>query len=326
MATHTDLDEDQKTWVLNVTRVLGTAAPHPKRRYEGILQLGEVRVAFQDHPVDAAERAHRRALILPREHGAWGLLLVPLVTGAGVGFLTSSRVVPFLLLLIAALSLFWLRTPVESLLGGAAMRARTAEERRAVGIAIAYLAAIAVLALGGLLWAGRNPALWIVGGIAATALVGQSQLRKRHARMPAEIVGTIGLTASAPAAYYVITGDFGPIAWMLWLANLIFAGDQIHYVQLRIHAAKINGLRDKLARGWAFATGQALLTAALTIACVGGLLPRFASLAFAPILFRGWFYFIQKPGPLSVRRLGWSELGHAVTFCILLIVSFAIAG
>src|ERR1039458_4845031 len=29
----------------------------------------------------AAQRARRRALIVPREHGAWGLLLVPLFTG-----------------------------------------------------------------------------------------------------------------------------------------------------------------------------------------------------------------------------------------------------
>jgi hypothetical protein len=46
------------------------------------------------------------------------------------------------------------------------------------------------------------------------------------------------------------------------------------------------------------------------------LLPEFASLAFAPLLFRGWFCFIQKPGPLLVRRLGWSELSQAIAFCL----------
>ena len=50
--------------------------------------------------------------------------------------------------------------------------------------------------------------------------------------MLSEIVGTIGLTASGSAAYYVMTGKFGSTAWMLWIANLGFAGNQIHYVQL----------------------------------------------------------------------------------------------
>lgn len=115
------------------------------------------------------------------------------------------------------------------------------------------------------------------------------------------------------------------MAWMIWIANLIFAGDQIHYVQLRIHTARVEGFVEKLKRGWAFAAGQLLMTAALTIACLSGLIPAIASVAFSPLLFRGWFYFIQKPGPLAVRKLGWNELTHAVAFCILFIAAFAIA-
>ena len=40
--------------------------------------------------------------------GAWGLLLVPLVTGAGIALRESSHIVPVLWLLVAALALFWL--------------------------------------------------------------------------------------------------------------------------------------------------------------------------------------------------------------------------
>lgn len=64
----------------------------------------------------------RRGLILPREHRAWGLLLVPVVTGAGVAFHYASQIFPLTRLLTAALALFWLRTPLESLLGTSAMR------------------------------------------------------------------------------------------------------------------------------------------------------------------------------------------------------------
>ena len=292
-------------------------------------------------------RERRRALILPREHGAWGLLLVPMVTGAGVACRESNHIVPVLLLLVAALALFWLRTPAESLLGNSAIKAQTKDERRLVRTVIAGLIIVATLALGSLLWAWQNPLLWLIGAAAGAAFLGQALLKlmwrpprlssqsearrplskplAHRLRMLSEIVGTIGLTASAPAAYYVITGKFGATAWMLWAANLIFAGNQIHYVQLRIHNARLEGLRAKLIRGWSFAAGQLVMTVVLTVACLAGLLPRVASIAFAPLLFRGWFYFIQKPAPLMVRRLGWNELSQAVAFCVLFIAAFALA-
>jgi len=278
-----------------------------------------------DEATDKSRRERRRALIIPREHGAWGLLLVPMVTAAGVAFHDSGRVVPFLLLLTAALALFWLRTPVESLVGTSAMRAQTRDERHAVGIVIAMLTLFAALALAILLWAGRNPYLWLLGAGAGAAFAGQALLKKlgRSMRMLSEIIGTIGLTASAPAAYYVITGKFGATAWMLWLANLIFAGNQIHYVQLRIHTAKVEGLRAKLARGWLFAAGQLAMSLILVLACLRGFLPWLALVPFVPILFRGWIYFFQKPRPLVVRQLGWSELSQAVVFCFLFITAFA---
>jgi len=281
----------------------------------------------EENPFDKARRERRRALILPREHGAWGLLLVPMITGAGVAFHQASHIFPLILLLTAALALFWLRTPLESLLGTSAMRAQTLEESHTLRSIIVLLASIAAVTLAGLLWAGRNAGLWPLGAAVAAAFIAQAVLKKlgRLTPMLSEMVGTIGLTASAPAAYYVITGEFNATAWMLWLANILFAGDQIHYIQLRIHTAKIQGFRAKFANGWVFALGQALMTAIITLACLARLMPAIASLAFAPLLFRGWFYFVQEPTPLVVRRLGWSELKHATAFCVLLIATFILA-
>jgi asparagine N-glycosylation enzyme membrane subunit Stt3 len=276
---------------------------------------------------EKARRERRHTLILPSEHGAWGLLLVPMITGAGVAFRESSHVLPLILLLVATLTLFWLRTPVESLLGTSAMRVQTNDERRTVSIVIAALSAIAGLSLGALLWAWQNPYLWLMGVIAGAAFIGQALLKKlgRRTRMLSEIVGTVGLTATGPAAYYVITGKFGATAWVIWIANLIFAGDQIHYVQLRIHTARVEGFRAKLKRGWAFAAGQLAMTVAITLACLLGLVPAIASVAFSPLLFRGWFYYVQGPAPLVVRKLGWNELTHAMTFCVLFIAFFALS-
>jgi hypothetical protein len=281
----------------------------------------------EESAMEKARRERNRALIVPREHGAWGLLLVPMVTAAGVAFRQSTNVFPFVLLLTTALALFWLRTPLESLLGISAMRAETKEERNSVAFVILYLAIVALLPASMLLWAGQNPLLWLIGGAAGVSFVAQAVLRKmgRRTRMLSEIVGTIGLTASAPAVYYVITGKFGMTGWMLWLANLIFAGNQIHYVQIRIHSAKLVGAHAKLARAWTFALGQLAMAAALALTCWLGWMPWLVLLAFVPLLLRGFYYFVQKPAPLKVRRLGWNELAQAIVFCVLFITAFALS-
>jgi len=281
----------------------------------------------EESATEKARRGRNRALIVPREHGAWGLLLVPMVTAAGVAFRESSNVFPFVLLLTAALALFWLRTPLESLLGISAIRAETKEERGSVAFVVLYLAIVAVLASSMLLWAGQNPLLWLIGAAAGVAFVAQTVLRKmgRHTRMLSEIVGTIGLTASAPAVYYVITGKLGITGWMLWLANLTFAGNQIHYVQIRIHTCKLSGLHAKLARARTFALGQLAMAAVLAATCWLGWMPWLVLLAFVPLLLRGFYYFVQKPAPLRVRRLGWNELAQAIVFCVLFIMTFALS-
>ena len=264
------------------------------------------------------------SLIAPREHGAWGLLLVPLATGGAVGLLTGGSSLPLMAFTVAALTLFWLRTPVENWLGTGLLRAQTQNERRAVGITIGLLGAAAVSALAALFWDGRHPALVLLGLVAACAFVGQALLRKlgRQTRMLAQIVGALGLTITAPAAYYVVTGELTREAWVLWIANFLFAGNQVHFVQLRIHSARVVSGREKLQRGRIFLLGQMLLALILLLAWRSYLLPGLAELAFVPLLVRGAAWFFESQHTLVVRRLGWTELAHAVVFGALLVAGF----
>jgi hypothetical protein len=184
--------------------------------------------------VRAAQKARTRALIVPREHGAWGLLLVPLFTGVAAGFAPEHRIWPLLMFTVAALSLFWLRTPVESLIGTGPLAASTGRERRMALITSISLAALATACLAGLMWKGHNLQLLLLGGATALAFLVQSVLRRlgRKTRMVSQLVGAIGLVCTAPAAYYIGTGRLSERAFVLWVANWIFAGNQIHFVQL----------------------------------------------------------------------------------------------
>jgi hypothetical protein len=183
------------------------------------------------------------SLIIPREHGAWGLLFVPLATGGAIGVLARGNGVPPIALSIAALALFWLRTPVESWVGTGLLRAQGQRERRSVGVIILILAAVAAFALASLLLQGRNSDLLLLGLIAMIALLAEGLLRKlgRRTRMLSRVAGALGLTVAAPAAYYVVTGRLDHDAWTLWLAIFLFAGNQIHFVQIRIHSARASG-------------------------------------------------------------------------------------
>jgi YwiC-like protein len=272
----------------------------------------------------ALQKTRRRALIVPREHGAWGLLLIPLFTGIVAGFASEHRIWPLLLFTVAALSLFWLRTPVESLIGTGSLTANTEEERRMTLVTSVLLATLATASLTGLLWKGQDLWLLLLGGATACALLVQSALRSlgRKARMMAQLVGAIGLTCTAPAAYYIGTGQLSKRAFILWAANWIFASNQIHFVQLRIQSARASTFSQKFARGKIFFLAQLAFFASLVGASFWRVLPPLVIVAFVPALIRGTLWFFRKPESLDVRSLGWSEMRHGLVFGILLAVAF----
>ena len=270
--------------------------------------------------ISSARQARIRALVVPREHGAWGLLLVPLFTGAAVGLVATRRVLPLILLALAVLALFWLRTPVESLLGTTPLRAGTPAERRISFLVSVVLAVVSAGCLTALLWNGHNRNLLLLGGIGALAFVVQTFLMKlgRKLRMTAQMVGAIGLTCAAPAAYYVVTEHLDARAWVLWIANWIFAGNQIHFVQLSIHAARAANFGEKFARGRVFFLAQIALLPILALAWSWRLMPALVMLAFLPGLVRGFYWLFRGHHPLQVKSLGWSEMRQGVLFGILL--------
>jgi len=149
-------------------------------------------------------------------------------------------------------------------------------------------------------------------------------LRKlgRATRMVAQMVGLIGLTSTATGAYYVSTGRLDTTAWMIWAANWLFAANQVHMVQLRIHNAKVAGLKERLTRGWKFLAGEILTVVLLLGFFHFRLLPKMSVVAFHPMLLRGAAWFFKKPRPLRVHRLGWMELCFALIFGAMFVSGF----
>ena len=265
-------------------------------------------------------------MLIPREHGAWGMLLVPLATGAIVAAHSAFNGVALLLFIVATLSLFWLRTPVEAWFGLSPIKAQTREERRLVMQAIVALCAIALASLGLLVANGHARGLLLIGAVSGLAFGVQALVKKlgRAGRMPAQIIGAIGLTSTAAGAYYVATGRLNATAVALWAANWLFAADQIHFVQIRIRGSKLTSASEKFTRGRWFVYAQLALVIALFAASAYHALPVWTFAAFLPALWRGLAWFVRPTQPLDVHKLGFSELGQAIAFGVLLSAAFLV--
>ena len=265
-----------------------------------------------------------KAMLIPREHGAWGMLLVPLVTGAVVAAGSGANYAALLCFLVLALSLFWLRTPAEAWLGTSAIKAQSSAERSAVVRLSLSLALVAGSALAALVSMARIRGLLLIGCLAAAAFGVQLCVKSlgRAGRMPAQIIGAIGLTSTAAGAFYVSTGRFDRLAVTLWIANWLFAAGQVHFVQVRIRGSRLATFSEKLRHSYGFLLGQSALAVAVPLASYSRFLPRYTLVAFAPSLVRGFLWYGRGLTPLDVHKLGFSELRQALLFGTLLCVVF----
>lgn len=269
-------------------------------------------------------RSRGRAFVLPREHGAWGMLLVPLFAGAVAGNPRGERIVWVLLFAAAALGLFCLRTPVEARLEISALRPQDDAERRLIHYSIYLYASLTGLALAGLMLWARAYGLLLLGAVAAIAFLLQSILRRlgRDTRMRAQLTGAIALSSTSVGAYYLATGRFGRTALLIWLINWLLAANQIHFVQLRIHTAQVLTPPEKFREGRGFLFHQVFCLMLLIVIWRAGWLPGLVVLAFGPLFIRGFTWFLESPRPLRVHRLGVSELLYAIVFGLFFMVGF----
>ncbi len=269
-------------------------------------------------------RSRGRAFFLPREHGAWGMLLVPLVTGAAAGNPRGERIIWILLFAAIALGLFCLRTPVEAALQISPVRPQNDAERRLIHWSIYIYASVAGSALAVLaLWARPYGLLWL-GAVAAISFLLQALLKQlgRETRMNAQLTGAIALSSTAAGAYYLATGHLGLMGVMIWLANWLFAADQIHFVQLRIHSARVVTAGEKFRQGRGFLLHQAACLLSLALIWRAGWIPGLILMAFVPLFLRGFAWFLESPRPLQVHRLGFSELLYAIIFGIFFVAGY----
>lgn len=231
---------------------------------------------------------------LPREHGAWGILLIPFATAVGVAGVFDLKVA---LLLGSILSFYMARTSFL----------KRDFQWTFVLLAVSAGCTAPLLLVWKLWW------LAAFGGVA-----GLLAFRKTERSVAMQLLAVCGLTLTAPAAWYVATGQLNQRAWWLWLLNVLYFAGGVFYVKMHVAAAIRRQRFETVTKRMRFGASTLIYYGALARVGVA-LWP--VGLAYAPVVVRAVIGVMRLSPILRIKRLGWTEVAYSIAFAVALIVT-----
>jgi len=254
--------------------------------------------------------------LLPREHGAWSMLLLPFAGTAILLHPAPGRLVAAFALVLA---LFLLRGPLIILARQQWVwrtpREETAAARRFVAVGGVVAAACAVIAVPRPAWP-----LAAVCGFAAALLMSISILlavRNRQHSVAFQMVGAVGLAGSSLVAA-LSSGAIPRWAWLLWAASALHGAAAIPLVHARL------ALRRRQTPSLWRAGAGVLATLAAAAAAISSWLA--VALLFSATVHGAEWLSLRSPGAgqAPLTRLGLRLMAGSVVFSILLVWSLAL--
>jgi hypothetical protein len=246
--------------------------------------------------------------LLPREHGAYGQLVMPLLTG-----LTMGRPGAAALLIAAALvTAFLAHEPLLVVLGHRGTRAVEADGARARRL-LAILGLAMVLAGGAGLALAPGPARAALAcPVALGGVVGWLMVRRLEKTLPGELVVAAALSSGSVAV--ALAGGVAPghafAAWTVWVVAFATATLAVHAVLGRSRGGR--------APGAAFAIASLALVAGAFAAVPLLGLPRMAAVALLPTGALSVVLCLARVPPRRLREVGWALVGSSVLTMVLL--------
>jgi hypothetical protein len=255
----------------------------------------------------AAPAATPAATPLPREHGAWGLLLQAFLAGALLAREASLLLLPALALAVLG---FLLKEPLILFVRHRFVWRRATPESRAAlrGFVLEALAALACLALL-YPWVEKTALAGLAGlGLLIGAVAVWLTATNRQRSMHLQWVSAAGLCAASLLAVLAATGGIPAWAWILWAllaAHGVASIPIVHArLELRARAATADGLR----RSALFVQGGSLAAA---LAVLPFWPPATLPLVFSAVANFAELHRLRAPGALRepMRRVGFRLLG-----------------
>jgi hypothetical protein len=257
--------------------------------------------------------------MLPKEHGAWAILIAPIV----VGLIGAPAVSPAAatLFVLGSLAVFLSRTPLQVLL--AKPRDRQAQAWLVFYAALtagAFIPLILLLGCWKLLYFAVPSGLLLAENILA------NKSGKRFSAFN-EAAGVFGLCLGAPAAYYAASFTLDARAWSLWLLCSVYYLGPIFHVKMA--ALQHRAVADPAAvPAIAVMRRRSTVYHALSLAGVAawaasGGVPFAVAIPFAAALAKTVQRGLRPPARVDFKALGYSEVGYSALFVVVMGFAFA---
>ncbi|MBI3015921.1 MAG: YwiC-like family protein [Candidatus Tectomicrobia bacterium] len=255
----------------------------------------------------------------PKEHGGWAIFLIPLLIGTAAGGKFTGSTVLFV---FAALFAFTARAPLVSMVLGVPAGKSPEVWRRNLWIWFLTYSGMSLLFLFPLLALYQRPLLLLIGGAGLSFLPFHLRaVRERRDRaLSNQLLAAVGLTLTAPGAYYVATGVLDSRALILWILNAAFFGSEVCYVQMRVQSLR---LRRPILRGTACTAFAAILAGVFVLSLFSFLPPAFL-LPFVPSPLKALWSALKSSRRFQIKRLGWLGVAHAMGFVGLCLLSWSL--
>ena len=255
----------------------------------------------------------------PREHGGWAIFLIPLVIGTVLGGRFTAATVLFV---FAALFSFAARAPLVGLVLDTPGGKASGVNHRNLFIWLFIYVGISFLFCFPLLSFYRRPLLILIGGGALSFLPFHlwAVRRRRDRALSNHLLAALGLTLTAPGAYYVAAGVLDSRALILWILNAAFFGSEVCYVQMRVQSLR---LHRPILRGAACAAFAGILTGVLILSLFS-ILPAAFLLPFVPSPLKALWSALKSSRRFQIKRLGWFGVAHAMGFVGLCLLSWSL--
>ncbi len=245
---------------------------------------------------------------IPREHGAWAMWIVPMLSSAVItGFPLS-----FFALVVCFTLLYTVHHPVVLMIRRQVhMESRDARLITVIA-APAVLIGIVLVVFYGRVW------LLVFGAIEAAVFASSIRafLDREQRSFINELTIVAALTLSAPAAYYTVTGSIDGKAFLLYVLNFLFFGSSVFYVKMKIEFLRCKGVwRDEARRSRTFMIVYHLfLAAAVLAASTLRMMSPWVLLGFVPLLIQVGMGTLSKETRMNFTRLGVALIVQSVFF------------
>ena len=246
-------------------------------------------------------RPRPTGLVIPAEHGGWGLTLEPVV----LGLVVSPSPAGFALGL-AALAAFLFRTPFKVAAGDIRRKRRLPRTQIATGAAVAYGLVLATAVAAAVTTADHR--FWPPLAAAAPLMIlqGAYDIRSRSRRLIPELAGPIAI-GSVAAAIALAGGEEATVALGLWLVMALRSVASVVLVRAQLRRAK-----DQHYLNWPVHLVDAGAVVAALGAAVGNVVPWLGAAAIGALLPFGWWSLWRPPVRAVVVGIHQTLLGILV--------------